>query len=167
MEYQCICFLTKKPFLSYCAPVWDGLGVTLSDRLRKLQNRAARVITRSTYDISSSQLLDQLQWNTLSVNRHKQKAVVMFKTLNGQSPQYLQELFSSRNCQYSLRNSNGKLFIPKPNTDYLKRSFSYSGASLWNSLPESLRLSSSLSSFKGSLESLYSSSLTDFHTATR
>jgi hypothetical protein len=28
-------------------------------------------------------------------------------------------------------------------------------ASLWNSLPESLRLSSSLSSFKGSLESLY------------
>jgi hypothetical protein len=123
MEYQCICFLTKKPFLSYCAPVWDGLGVTLSDRLRKLQNRAARVITRSTYDISSSQLLDQLQWNTLSVNRHKQKAVVMFKTLiNGQSPQYLQELFSSRNSQYSLRNSKGKLFIPKPNTDYLKRS---------------------------------------------
>ena len=112
-----------EPYFSYCTPAWDGLGVTLSDRLQKPQNRAARVITRSTYDISSSQLLDQLQWNTLSVNRHKQKAVVMFKTLNGQSPQYLQELFSSRNCQYSLRHSNGKLFIPEPNTDYLKRSF--------------------------------------------
>jgi hypothetical protein len=51
-------------YFSCCAPVWDGLGVTLSDRLQKLQNRAARVITSSTYDISSSQLLDQLQWNT-------------------------------------------------------------------------------------------------------
>jgi hypothetical protein len=56
-----------EPYFSYCAPVWDGLGVTLSDRLQKLQNRVARVITRSTYDISSSQLLDQLQWNTLIV----------------------------------------------------------------------------------------------------
>jgi hypothetical protein len=47
-----------EPYFSYCAPVPDGLGVTLSDRLQKLQNRAARVITSSTNDISSSQLLD-------------------------------------------------------------------------------------------------------------
>ena len=42
-----------EPYFSYCAPVWDGLGHTLSDRLQKLQNRAARVIMRSSYDISS------------------------------------------------------------------------------------------------------------------
>jgi hypothetical protein len=54
--------------------------------------------------------------------------------------------------QYRLRDSEGKLFLPEPRTDYLKRSFSYSGASLWNSLPESLRSSSSLSSFKRSLK---------------
>ena len=113
---------------SYCAPVWDGLGHTLSDRLQKLQNRAARVITHSSYDISSNLLLDQLKWNNLSVNRQKQKAILMYKTLNGQTPQYLHEMFTSRRCQYPLRNSNGKLFIPKPNTDYLKRSFPYSGA---------------------------------------
>ena len=124
-----------EPYFSYCAPVWDGLGHTLSDRLQKLQNRAARVITRSSYDISSNLLLDQLKWNNLSVNRLKQKAILMYKTLNGQTPQYLNEMFTSRRCQYPLRNSNGKLFIPKPNTDYLKRSFSYSGAILWNNLP--------------------------------
>ena len=82
----------------YCAPVWDGLGHTLSDRLQKLQNRAARVITRSSYDISSNLLLDQLKWNNLSVNRLKQKAFLMYKTLNGQTPQYLHEMFSSRRC---------------------------------------------------------------------
>ena len=154
-----------EPYFSYCAPVWDGLGHTLSDRLQKLQNRAARVITRSSYDISSNLLLNQLKWNNLSVNRLKQKAILMYKTLNGQTPQYLHEMFTSRRCQYPPRNSNGKLFIPKPNTDYLKRSFSYSGAILWNNLPESLRLSPSFTAFKSSLESLYSRR-TDSHTAT-
>ena len=124
-----------EPYFSYCVPVWDGLGATLSDRLQKLQNRAARVITRSTYVISSSYLLDELQWNPLFIECQKQKAIAMFKTLNGQTLQYLEEMFSSRSWYYSLRNINRKLFIPKPNTDYLKRSFSYSGASLWNSLP--------------------------------
>ena len=61
-------------------------------------------------------------------------------------------LFVTRVSHYSLRDSEGKLFLPKPRTDYLKRSFSYSGASLWNSLPESLRSSLSLSSFKRSLK---------------
>ena len=73
-----------EPYFSYCAPVWDGIGSKLSDKLQKLQNRAARVITCSSYDTFSS-------------------------------------------------------------------SFSYSGASLWNSLPEDLRFSESLSSFKRSL----------------
>ena len=156
-----------EPYFSYCAPVWYGIGVTLSDRLQKLQNRAARVITQSTYDISSRDLLNELQWNSLSINRDKQKAIFMFKTLNGLTPQYLEEMFSSRIGHYTLRDSNRKLFIPKPNTDYLKRSFSYSGASLWNSLPESLRLSPSLTSFKTNLEHLYSNRLSDSHTATR
>ena len=156
-----------EPYFSYCAPVWDGIGVTLSDRLQKLQNRAARVITQSTYDISSRDLLNELQWNSLSINRDKQKAIFMFKTLNGLTPQYLEEMFSSRIGHYTLRDSNRKLFIPKPNTDYLKRSFSYSGASLWNSLPESLRLSPSLTSFKTNLEHLYSNRLSDSHTTTR
>ena len=150
-----------EPFFSYCAPVWDGIGVTLSDRLQKLQNRAARVIPQTTYDISSRDLLDELQWNSLSINRDKQKAIFMFKTLNGLTPQYLEEKsrISSRIGHYTLRDSNRKLFITKPNTDYLKHSFNCSGASLWNSLPESLRLSPSLTSFKTNLEHLYSNRL--------
>mgnify|MGYP002804208665 CR=1 FL=1 len=79
----------------------------------------------------------------------------MFKTLNGQTPQYL-EMFSCRSWHYGLRNINRKLFIPEPDTDYLKRSFSYSGASLWNSLPESLRFSASLQFFKTNLDNFHS-----------
>ena len=83
-----------------------------------------------------------------------QKAILMitYKVMNNLTPMYLQELFVTRVSHYRLGDSEGKLFLPKPRTDYLKRSFSYSGASLWNSLPEYLRSSSSFSSFKRSLK---------------
>ena len=32
------------PHFDYCSPVWDGISDCLSDKLQKLQNRAARVI---------------------------------------------------------------------------------------------------------------------------
>ena len=64
---------------------------------------------------------------------------MMFKSLNGLAPVYLQDSFSERNTDYDFRDSFRKLNLPKPRTDYLKRSFGYSGALLWNSLPENIR----------------------------
>ncbi len=46
-----------QPHFDYCCTVWDGLGETLSTKLQKLQNRAARVIMRSSYDTDASVLL--------------------------------------------------------------------------------------------------------------
>ena len=45
---------------------------------------------------------------------------------------------------YNLRNSDGRLTLSKPSTNYLKRSFSYSRAILWNNLPESLKNATSV-----------------------
>ena len=72
----------------------------------------------------------------------------MHKTINKRAPQYLQEMFTFKENAYSLRDSDNKFIVPQPRTEYLKRSFSYSGASLWNSLPGSVRSMPSLSSFK-------------------
>ena len=52
---------------------------------------------------------------------------MMFKSMNGLAPEYRQSLFSQRRLVYNLRDSEGKLTLPKPSTNYLKRSFSYSG----------------------------------------
>ena len=72
----------------------------------------------------------------------------MLKMLNGLAPDYLQDLFSIRTTKYNVRNLEMKLNLPKPNTNYLKRSFSYSAASLWNNLPNNLRTIELLKSFK-------------------
>jgi len=54
-------------------------------------------------------------------------------------PAYLCNLFVPRTPNYDFLNAKKKLLFPKPRTDYLKRSFSYSGAILWNNLPEETR----------------------------
>ena len=61
---------------------------------------------------------------------------------------YLQNLFSERHTDYDFRNSFRKLNLPKPRTGYLKRSFGYSGALLWNSLPENIRAIRAIGQFK-------------------
>ena len=136
-----------QPHFDYCAPVWDGLSSYLCEKLQKLQNRAARVILQANCEVNSCMRLETLKWNQLSLRR-KQKAIMMFKSLNGLAPVYLHDLFSEQHTDYDLRDSFRKLNLPKPRTDYLKRSFGYSGALLWNSLPENIRAIRSIGQFK-------------------
>ena len=56
--------------------------------------------------------------------------------------------YSVSDTDYDLGDSFRKLNLPKPSTNYLKRSFSYSGALLWNSLPEGIMAIRSIRQFK-------------------
>ena len=69
------------------------------------------------------------------------------------TPDYLRSRFVYHDNvnAYRLRNTKNKLVLPQPRTDYLKRSFSYSRAQLWNNLPIDLRQAFSLTDFKSKL----------------
>ena len=134
-----------EPHFDYCSAVLDGLTRQPGE---KLQNPAIRVITKFNYDTSSRFLLTSLGWDNLSVRRAKQKANLMYKCVNNLVPAYLCNLFAPRTPNYYFRNAKKKLILPKPRTDYLNRSFSYSGALLWNNLPEEMRTSNFLGLFK-------------------
>ena len=92
------------------------------------------------------------------IRRKKQKALMMFKCLNRLAPAYLQNFFKKRSTDSNLRNSSGKLKLPKPRTNYLKCSFSYSGALLWNSIPENVRTIKSIGQFKQEIQQIFNSS---------
>ena len=62
----------------YCYPVWGNCGKTLFDRLQKLQNRAARVLTFSSYDADANHLIRQLDWKELSTQFQIQKALMVY-----------------------------------------------------------------------------------------
>ena len=153
------------PHFDYCSSVWGDCNLTFSDKLQKLQNRAARAITRSSYDTSVSFLLNRLNLDDLITRRQKLKPTLMFKTINGLNPEYLQNLFSTRSTRYNLRDSEAKLELPMPRTNYGKRAFCYSGALLWNKLPISLPKSDSLGYFKREIDQLYGSFQLGSHTA--
>jgi len=81
----------------------------------------------------------------------------MFKPLNDQSPECLKGLFEPFSTDYGLRNSDNKLALPKPRTDFLKRSFCYSGAHLWKSLPSNVRAIRSFTNFRNEIDRLLTS----------
>ena len=114
----------------------------------------------------SAELLISLRQDNLTKRRKELKATLMFKMLNGLAPDYLQDLFPIRTTKYNVRNLEMKLNLPKPNTNYLKRSFSYSAASLWNNLPNNLRTIESLKSFKREVNRFYENEGLGSHTAT-
>ena len=49
--------------------------------LQKLQNRAARIITKASYLKRSRDLLTELRWLNLEAMRKRQKAILMFKIM--------------------------------------------------------------------------------------
>ena len=101
-----------EPYFDYCCPVSLRLSNELADKLQKLQNRAIRVITKSDYYSSATALRGKLGWDNLCTTRKKQKLKLMFKTLT----EYLKGLFKPFSTDYSLRNSDNKLALPKPRT---------------------------------------------------
>ena len=99
----------------YCNLVWGNCGKTLLDRPQKLQNRAARVLTFSSYDADANRLIRQLDWKDLSTQFQIQKALMVNKSLNCLVFEYLSSKVVKRNeTRYSLEDSVNKLFVPFP-----------------------------------------------------
>jgi hypothetical protein len=66
-------------------------------------------------------------------------------------------LFSVRDTAgYNLRNSETRLNLPR--TNYLKRSFFFAGAYLWNSLPQDIRKLQTFPQFKKAVGEYYNNS---------
>ena len=146
-----------QPYFDYCSPLWDTCGKVLKDKLQVVQNRAARILTGARFDTNSADVLESLQWTTLDVRRDRLKSVLLYKILNEQSAPSLRQAFVKNkdlNRDYDLRSNDNDLALPKPKTNFLKRSFRYSAAKLWNSLPSEVKEASSLYQFKRSMSTM-------------
>ena len=76
-----------QPHLDYCNVVRGNCGITSSNKIEKLQNRAIRVLTFSCFDADAKSLLENLGWNDLGQQRRFQKALMVFKSLNNLAPE--------------------------------------------------------------------------------
>ena len=81
---------------------------------------------------------------------------IVNNTARHTAPEYLTSRFVYR-CDltsYNLRENEYKLAVPQPRNEFHKRSLSYSGSVLWNSLPLEVRQLTSPSIFKGKLREI-------------
>ena len=90
----------------------------------------------------------------------------MYKILNDLSAPQLSNSFvklNDTNINCSLRNIDTDLALPRPYTNFLKHSFKYSGAMLWNNLSYKAKTAQSLLDFKHKLASSPSIPFTGSH----
>ena len=136
------------PHFDYCCNLWSGC--TDLDRLCKLQKRAARTILNVSYYEHSAPLFKYLNWLPLKSRIVFNQLVLVYKALNNLAPEYLKDLllYTNEVHGYGLRSSTGSLYPPLPQIALFKNSFSYSSTLLWNKLPNDVRLSTTLNTFK-------------------
>ncbi|KAK3092504.1 hypothetical protein FSP39_003753 [Pinctada imbricata] len=142
-----------RPHLEYACEVWDNITINDSNRLEKLQNEAARIVTGLPKYCSLNSLYSELSWETLKKRREKQKLGIMYKIKNGLVPDYLSDILPPEvheNTPYNLRNSHN---IQQLNTrlNLYKNSFFPATIKLWNDLPLDTRNSTSINTFKRKL----------------
>ena len=95
--------------------------------------------------------LKKLNWLPFSDRLTCLRATLMFKCFNNAAPTYLFDKFHKLrdlHNNYTRQATADLLALPKFKLDTAQNSFSFKGAKLWNSLPISIKSSTSLSSFK-------------------
>lgn len=144
------------PILEYSSIVWDNCTAHEAETLEKLQNEAARIVTGLTRSVSLTNLYSECCWIPLKTRRQEQKQTLIFKAVNGLTPNYISDLIPPlvRNTtNYPLRNNND-LVVPYTRTEVSRKSCIPSSVSLWNSLDSNIRSSNSTSHFKSNLKRL-------------
>ena len=138
-----------EPHFRYCCSVWCCAGSSNINQLQKLQNRADRIITNSSFDTPSRSLIAELGWRTIEELIGYETKTMVFKSLNDLAPQYLCNLFRKNSVcsSRSLRNTETDLRVPKKSSANGQKSFSFRGSKLWNSLPAESKSTSSLGGF--------------------
>ena len=136
--------------LDYGNALLYGIAGGLLGRLQRVQNAAARLITRTRKREHVTPVLQCLHWLPVEHRIQYKLLTYVFRALKGDSPKYLQELVTPYNPRRTLRSSSSKQLTSSMTrtSTYGSRDFTSVSAVLWNSLPLSARKCQTLSSFK-------------------
>ena len=137
------------PYLIYCNEVWGNASAVHLEPIIKIQKRAIRTITFSSYLSPSEpifQSLNILNFRKLVIQR---VCLLMFKISKCDVPKPLHSLFRINNSyhNYQTRRSES-IHVPIGRTEAIYKTFSYFGAHIWNHISNNISTNVSYSSFK-------------------
>ena len=123
-------------------------------QLQRIQNMAARIVTLTKTREHITPVLFDLHWLPVRQRTVYKLGLFVYKILNNLGPRYLTDLIElcAPGCS-GLRSSNQLLLAEhQSRSHWSEQSFKFAAATLWNSFPSDVRLSSSLPSFKKNLK---------------
>ena len=124
-------------------------------KIKILQKRAIRIITKSQYTSHTDPLFSKLKLLKLSDIYKHQLGIFMYTSVNDQLPDNLTSMLKlTENIHnHNLRNFNG-FYIQNIRTNNRKFTIYYSGPVFWNTLPQHIRKLRTIKQFKGKLKEL-------------
>ena len=145
--------------LDYVNAIFADLPACEISKLQRVQNIAAKFIHNRTWYDSSEQAGHGVHWlPTRAVIQHKVLSL-MYKSLNGMAPQYLQDLITlCPVARLGLRSEKSfqQLVIPFTKRKTLaSRAFSSVSPRLWNQLPMDIKKSQTLTVLKPNLKHIF------------
>ena len=137
--------------MDYCNSLLYGVPGYVLDRLQKVQNSAAKVITMARKRDHVRPTLAALHW--LPVKERVEFKIILhtWKALNDKAPPYIKELLTSRHPPRRVRTEDQKLLVVPKKANYVHygdRAFQYAAPHLWNRLPLDARSETDVDRFK-------------------
>ena len=147
--------------LDYCNSLFRSLSKFNFRELHCIQNSAARIVSHISRYTSITPVLKKLHWLPVEHRSVFKTATLVYKFLHTGFPKYFAHYISSYSSSYSTRHSQSSgnfLVIPKfqPSVHKSVKQFGYSFAfdapTVWIALPQEIRGSPSLASFRKRLK---------------
>ena len=142
--------------LDYGNAVLFGINGRLLQKLQRVQNSAARVITqqRRRDHLHITPVLIALHWLPVPWRITYTILVLTFRALHNLAPEYIADMIVEYTPSRQFRSAGSRLLrVPRHNLEhYHRRGFSVTAPRLWNDLPDSLRHVDSLERFKSNLK---------------
>ena len=139
--------------LDYCNSLYNGISQANLNKIQRIQNTLACVVTNTSKFEHITPILKKLHWLPIKQRIDYKLCLLTYKTLQIQQPTYLYNSISFPSHSLSTRSSDSSvLSIPYVRTSLGKRAFSVIAPRLWNSLPPDTRNSLSVSTFRSKLK---------------
>ena len=152
-----LCVSLCMSHLDYTNALLYGLPDATINKLQWVQNICAKLTLRKQHYNSPKQCLYQLHWLPIRSQIEFKILVLTHKCLNGNAPQYLRDLtVSLQPSRPGLRSAESNcLLIPKTKyKTFAARYFSVAAPTLWNQLPENIKIITDVLTFKKHLKRL-------------
>lgn len=145
-------FVTSK--LDYCNSLLINLPKCVLAKLQKVQNVAARIVTKTKKFDHITPVIIELHWLPIALRVIYKLLLLTYKCLNDQGPIYLKDMISYYEPRVNLRSTNQKLLETRRYKlkNYGRRCFAYAAPIYWNSIPYDIRTAPSSSVFKKTLK---------------